>query len=59
MQIPFQYSVHIQQEPGSEPSHREFLAAPEGDPRPELIVRMIDDLGEAGSIKVVLPTLAS
>jgi len=52
MQIPFQYSVHIQMEPGAEPIHREFLADPEGDPRPELIERMIEDLGEAGSILV-------
>ena len=52
MQIPFQYSVHIQQEPGAEPTHREFLSAAAGDPRPELIERMIEDLGEAGSIVV-------
>ena len=52
MQIPFQYSVHIQQEPGAEPTHREFLADPEGDPRPELIEHMLEDLGETGSIVV-------
>jgi CRISPR/Cas system-associated exonuclease Cas4 (RecB family) len=52
MQIPFQYSVHIQERPEAEPTHREFLAGPEGDPRPELIERMIADLGEAGSIVV-------
>ncbi len=52
MQIPFQYSVHIQEEPGAEPAHREFLAAAVGDPRPELIERMIEDLGETGSIVV-------
>ncbi len=52
MQIPFQYSVHIQMEPGAEPTHREFLADPEGDPRPELIEHMIEDLGSAGSIVV-------
>ncbi len=52
MQIPFQYSVHIQEQPGAEPAHQEFLAVPPGDPRPELIERMIEDLGEAGSIVV-------
>ncbi len=52
LQIPFQYSVHIQEEPGAEPKHREFLAEAEGDPRPELIERMIDDLGATGSIVV-------
>jgi len=52
MQIPFQYSVHIQEEPAAAPEHREFLAAPVGDPRPELIESMIEDLGETGSIVV-------
>jgi hypothetical protein len=52
LQIPFQYSVHIQEEPGAEPTHREFLAESTGDPRPELIERMVEDLGEAGSIVV-------
>jgi hypothetical protein len=52
MQIPFQYSVHIQEQPGAETTHREFLATPPDDPRPELIEHMIADLGEAGSIVV-------
>jgi len=52
LQIPFQYSVHIQEEPGAEPTHREFLAESTGDPRPELIERIIADLGETGSIVV-------
>jgi len=52
MQIPFEYSVHIQDEPGAEPRHREFLAPPSGDPRPDLIERMIEDLGETGNIVV-------
>jgi CRISPR/Cas system-associated exonuclease Cas4 (RecB family) len=52
MQIPFQYSVHIQDEPGTEPSHRDFLADTPGDPRPALIERMLEDLGESGSIIV-------
>jgi hypothetical protein len=52
LQIPFQYSVHIQEEPGTEPRQREFLAETAGDPRPELIDRMIDDLGTSGSIVV-------
>jgi CRISPR/Cas system-associated exonuclease Cas4 (RecB family) len=52
MQIPFQYSVHIQDEPGGEPSHREFLANTPGDPRPELIASMLKDLGDSGSIVV-------
>ncbi len=52
LQIPFQYSVHIQDEPGSEPGHREFLSDTPGDPRPGLIERMLEDLGKTGSIVV-------
>ncbi len=43
MQIPFQYSLHIEQENGSL-EHREFLA-PEGeDPRYELAKRLVEDI---------------
>jgi len=43
MQIPFQYSLHIEQEDGSL-EHREFLA-PEGeDPRYELAKRLVEDI---------------
>ena len=51
-QIPFQYSVHIQDEPGGESSHREYLADVPGDPRPDLIKHMLADLGQTGSIVV-------
>ena len=51
-QIPFQYSLHIQETPDSELDHREFLAKAEGDPRPVLIEQLVDDLGTAGSIVV-------
>jgi hypothetical protein len=30
--IPFQFSVHVQQEPGAAPKHLEFLAMDNGDP---------------------------
>jgi hypothetical protein len=52
LQIPFQYSVHVQQQPGAEPTHHEFLADGSGDPRPDLIEQMRVDLGEVGSIVV-------
>ncbi len=52
MQIPFQYSVHIQEQPGAKLTHQEFLATPPGDPRPKLIEHMLEDLGETGSIVV-------
>ncbi|MBR9859785.1 DUF2779 domain-containing protein [bacterium] len=44
-QIPFQYSLHIEQKDGSV-EHREFLAESDGtDPRPKLIQNMLADLG--------------
>jgi hypothetical protein len=52
MQIPFQYSLHIQEEPGVEPSHREFIAKAESHPRTDLIEQLVDDLGTTGSIVV-------
>lgn len=39
--IPFQYSLHIQQEAGAEPEHFEYLAQPNVDPRRELIERLL------------------
>lgn len=52
MQIPFQYSLHVQEDPDVEPSHREFLAKAEGDPRPALIEQLLNDVGATGSIVV-------
>ncbi|MBZ5723322.1 MAG: DUF2779 domain-containing protein [Acidobacteriia bacterium] len=51
-QIPFQWSAHIQQRPGSEPQHYEFLATDENDPRREFITSLFAGLGESGSIVV-------
>ncbi len=50
--VPFQFSVHIQQEPGAPPSHFEFLAMDSGDPRPAFISSLCEALGESGSIVV-------
>jgi hypothetical protein len=52
MQIPFQYSLHVQEDAGAELDHREFLAIPGGDPRTQFIDRMVSDLGVSGSIVV-------
>ena len=52
MQIPVQYSVHIQDEQGGVTRHYEFLADAQGDPRPDLIEHMLEDLGKTGSIVV-------
>lgn len=49
-QLPFQYSLHVIEQPGAEPVHREFLPEPMGDPRKELMERMVADLGTQGTI---------
>jgi len=43
MQIPFQYSLHIEQEDGSL-EHEEFLAKESFDPRYELAKRLVKDI---------------
>ncbi|MGF7003435.1 hypothetical protein M2149_001836 [Lachnospiraceae bacterium PFB1-21] len=43
-QIPFQYSIHIQEAPLREPTHREFLAKEGVDPRRLLAVRLCADI---------------
>jgi len=55
-QVPFQYSLHIIEELGTEYSHKEFLAEPKDfsgisiDPRKKLIDQMKLDFGQNGSI---------
>ena len=49
MQMPFQYSLHIQQEDG-EMEHKEFLGDEHSDPRKDLLIQMLDDLTDSGSI---------
>lgn len=49
-QMPFQYSIHVCDAPGREPTHHEYLAPLEGDWRGELASRLIEDLGDHGSI---------
>jgi hypothetical protein len=51
-QIPFQYSLDRLDGPGKELIHFEYLAGNEGDWRRELCLRLLDDLGESGSIVV-------
>jgi predicted RecB family nuclease len=51
-QIPFQWSVHLQREPGARPEHFEFLADDTSDPRPAFISSLCDALGDSGSIVV-------
>jgi hypothetical protein len=51
-QLPFQWSLHVQREPGSELEHYEFLGDDGGDPRREFITSLCGALGESGSIVV-------
>jgi hypothetical protein len=45
--IPFQFSVHVQQEPGAPSHHVEFLAMDNGDPRPAFISSLCEALGQS------------
>jgi hypothetical protein len=49
MQMPFQYSLHIQHEDGTL-EHKEFLGDEHSDPRESLIIQMSSDLTPTGSI---------
>jgi Domain of unknown function(DUF2779) len=51
-QLPFQWSAHVQQRPGAEPEHYEFLAIEASDPRREFISSLSAMLGDKGSIVV-------
>ena len=47
--VPFQYSIHVEQEDGSV-EHRSYLHTEAGDPRGPLARHLLADLGEAGSV---------
>jgi len=51
-QLPFQYSLHIQQGPGAAPVAHAFLATGAGDPREQLVQRMLSDIGPEGDVVV-------
>lgn len=51
-QIPFQYSLHIQETPAAELTHREFLAEPNTDLRRNFVTSLLQDLPSLGSIIV-------
>ena len=51
-QIPFQYSLHVQQIKDGPVEHYEFLGIPPADPRPEFIQSLLARIGEIGSIIV-------
>lgn len=51
-QIPFQYSLHIQDTPGAEFRHAEFLANTFENPVPDLLEKLARDVGPKGSVIV-------
>lgn len=52
-QICFQFSLHVQRVPGGELEHYEYLHNVAGtDPRPGLIRRLIETIGDTGSVIV-------
>ena len=50
--IPFQFSLHIQEEEGGEVRHISFLAEGTSDPRPKFMQALKDNLGGKGNILV-------
>jgi hypothetical protein len=51
-QLVFQYSLHIQSSPGSEITHKEYLADPKQDPRIGFVEQLITECGTYGDIIV-------
>ena len=51
-QIPFQFSLHIQKQPGGELQHIEFLHTSNGDPREAFAGTLIKSCGDNGSVVV-------
>ena len=51
-QIPFQFSLHIQEKPEGELRHVVFLAEGTSDPRPKFLQALKDNLGDKGNILV-------
>ena len=49
-QIPFQFSLHIQETPDSEPKHFEFLHQERSDPRGELVKKLVEVCEGEGSV---------
>ena len=51
-QIPFQWSLHVQEEEGGSVRHEEFLKADGSDPRREFAESLIQAVGPVGSVVV-------
>lgn len=51
-QIPFQFSLHIEEEQGAELRHHAFLHRERSDPRPAFIEALIESCGNQGTVLV-------
>jgi hypothetical protein len=50
--LPFQASLHVQEEPGAAAAHFEYLGDPQSDPRPGLVDFLVGRIGTKGSVVV-------
>ncbi|CAB5081459.1 hypothetical protein D3OALGA1CA_216 [Olavius algarvensis associated proteobacterium Delta 3] len=50
--VPFQFSLHVQEQKGGDLVHREFLHTDRTDPRPELAGVLVETCGNKGSVVV-------
>ena len=54
-QMPFQFSLHVCDTPGHETSYHSYIAPMEGDWREQLATRLVEYLGDRGSILMYSP----
>ena len=50
--IPFQFSVHVQRQPGCILEYYEYLGEPENDPRPEFLEQLLKAVEKEGTVLV-------
>lgn len=50
--IPFQFSVHVMEQPGARPKQHSFLAKGKDDPRPAFLAELKEAVGPSGTIMV-------
>jgi len=48
--LPFQASLHVQDKPGAELGHFEYLGEPKSDPRPGLVKFLVERIASQGSV---------
>ena len=51
-QVPFQYSLHIQESPGAEYRHKEYLQPDDSSPFKSMAEKLCKDIGTKGSVVV-------